>query len=156
MKLTKEKESRYITLACRHVSPREEAEMHCQHPITMLPRAMQMKARTIVLVAHFMKLDSNQPMFAHSYVLRFSSEKGWQFCNAGSEPRSIEHADDAIDDLKYATHIKWYTWEETDQTHLQPEKAKTTSSTKESVPTQQPVTVKQTHLNCENVAAQKN
>ena len=112
------REGRYLALTCKHIAPREEAEMHCLHPITMLPRAMQMKARTIVLVAHFMKLDSDEPMIAHSYVLRFSSAKGWQFCNAGAEPRSIEHSDDAIDDLKYATHIKWYTWKETDQTHL--------------------------------------
>ena len=87
-----------------------------------------------------------------------TKDMGWCFHNAGAKPRSIEQADVAIEDLKHATHIKWYTWKETDQTHLQPEKAKTTSSTttKESVPTQQPVTVKQTHLNCENEAAQKN
>ena len=57
VKLTKGKENRYLALECRHIAPREEAEMHCLRPITMLPRAMQLKARTIVLVAYFIKLD---------------------------------------------------------------------------------------------------
>ena len=125
VKLRKCKDGRYLSLERRHISSSQEADLHCKHPVTMLPRAMLMNTRTIILIVHFMELQETPPTFAHSYLLRFHSTKGWCFQNLGDEPVPV--SDKPLKALKHATHIKWYTWRETDQTHLQPEKAKTHS-----------------------------